>query len=350
MLTIAAFIVVLSLLVFAHEFGHFIMAKRAGVKVLEFGFGYPPRLFKIATIDGTEYTVNALPIGGFVKMEGEEDPSSPGSLASKSRGTRASVLVAGSAMNFLLAIVIYIAIFVVGVTVDVGQVEIVDIAPGSPASRVDMKVGDVVLAVNDKEIRHTVDLQTEVFRTVGQEVKVELQRGKNTVWVDVVPRENPPEGEGALGIVIDLRVTGTETLQYPIWEAVPAGIVRVFEVMGLMLFAVVATIRGLIAPQIAGPIGIAQMTGEVAKAGPIPLADFTAILSLNLAILNLLPLPALDGGRLAFVVLEALRGGKRIDPRKEGLVHFVGMAILLAMMVVVSYFDLLRIFRGEPIL
>jgi regulator of sigma E protease len=350
MLTIVAFVVVLSLLVFAHELGHFIMAKRAGVKILEFGFGYPPRLFKIATIDGTEYTINALPIGGFVRMEGEEDPSSPGSLASKSRWTRASVLVAGSTMNFLLAIIIYITIFVVGVTTEVGQVEIVDIALGSPASQLGMEVGDVVLAVNDKEIRHTADLQREVLQTAGQEVTVKLKRGQNTVWMDVVPRENPPEGEGALGIVIDLQVTGTETLRYPIWEAIPAGIVRVFEILGLMIFAIVAMVRGLIAPQIAGPIGIAQMTGEVAKAGPIPLADFTAILSLNLAIIQLLPLPALDGGRLVFVILEALRRGKRIDPRKEGLVHFVGMAILLGALVVVSYFDLLRIFQGESIL
>lgn len=350
MLTVVAFVVVLSLLVFAHELGHFIMAKRAGVKVLEFGFGYPPRLLKIATIDDTEYTINALPIGGFVRMEGEENPSSPGSLASKSRWTRASVLMAGSAMNFLLAIIIYIAIFVVGVTVDVGQVEIVDIAPGSPASRVDMRLGDVVLALDETEIRHTADLQQEVLRTAGQEVTVKLQRGQNIVWVDVVPREAPPEGEGALGIVIEMQVTGTETLQYPIWEAIPAGIVRTFEILGLLFIAVAATIRGIIAPQVTGPIGIAQMTGEVAKAGPIPLADFTAILSLNLAIIQLLPLPALDGGRLVFVILEALRGGKRIDPRKEGLVHFVGMAILLAMMVVVSYFDLLRVFRGEPIL
>ncbi len=353
--TIFWFAVVLGLLVFVHELGHFILAKLWGITVEEFGFGYPPRLFKIAEINGTEYTINLLPLGGFVRLAGEEDPSVPGSFASKSRLARATTLVAGSAMNALLGIAIYTMIFTIGAPVpapDRPGVGIYEVEPGSPADQAGLRVGDTILQVDDLKLGPGAvnQLKAYVDAHAGQPVRLIVERnGKVLDPIVLVPRVHVRENQGAMGVRIgEALARKSYPLGTSLWLAVREAIrvvILTFGVLGDVL-------RGLVplGSAVAGPVGIAQATGEVARFGPIWLMNFTALLSVNLALINLMPFPALDGGRLVFVILEALRGGRRIDPRKERLVHIIGMAVLLSLMLFVSYFDLVRIFSGGSFL
>lgn len=352
--TIVSFIVVLGLLVFVHELGHFVVAKWGKIKVEEFGFGYPPRLFTFMRRGGTDYTINLLPVGGFVRMLGEEDPTHPGSFASKSRLVRAAVLLAGSGMNILLAVVLFSAIGMIGVPAGdpTGYVEVAGVSPGSPAAEAGLRTGDLIVYVGNQRVTNIGQLQGIVTNFLDRQVTVTVQRNGTEIDYKITPRGTPPEGQGPMGVEITDQL---ETVRYNPIQAVSLGVQQTVR----LFFTIIASFAELFgqlfergsAPQVAGPIGIAQVTGEVARTGEISnLLAFAALLSINLAILNLLPFPALDGGRLLFVVLEGLRGGRRIDPQKEGLIHLVGMVILLTLMVFISYFDLLRVFSGESLL
>lgn len=340
-----SFVIVFSLLVFVHEFGHFITAKLAGVRVEEFGFGYPPRLLDLGTWQGTRITLNALPVGGFVRMN-EDDPTAEGSLARKSRAVRAIVLAAGALMNLLLAIVLYSSSFMLGalVPVEAPGAGIYYVAPQSPAEAADLQPGDTIVEIDGEKIQDVNKAVEIISENAGQPVTLLIRReGEVLSPVTVTPRQDPPPNEGALGVALDLPL-GRE--RYPVWEAVPKGFAAVYNTIRAVFYTIRAAIRqDLSVPlQVTGPIGIYQETVEVAKTGLERLIEFTAFLSLNLFLMNLLPLPALDGGRLLFVVLEWLRGGKKVPPEKEALVHAVGMAVLLASMLVITYFDYQRYF------
>lgn len=348
--TIVSFLVILGLLVFVHELGHFLVAKWAGVRVLEFGFGYPPRLVKLFEHKGTEYTLNLLPVGGFVRMLGEEDPSHPESLAAQPPLVRAAVLFAGPLMNIWLAVLLFALSAVIGVPAGepTGRVEVVRVAPGSPAAEAGIQPGDIVLYVAGQRVTSTQHLQSIVTRFLGREITVTVERDGQVFDTRLTPRPNPPAGQGWLGIeIVDQRAV----VRYSPPQAIVLGFKETWRGVELIATGVRQVIRGTARADLAGPVGIAQVTGELANQGDIiTLIRFAAFLSINLALLNLLPFPALDGGRLVFVVLEILRGGKRIDPEKEGLVHLIGMIVLLSLMVFVTYFDVLRVFSGESIL
>lgn len=347
-MSILAFAGVLILLVIAHELGHFITAKLSGVVVQEFGLGFPPRLFAIKW-RGTEYSLNALPIGGFVKMLGEEDPSEPGSLASKSIPIRLVVLAAGATMNALLPIVLFSISFMVPQQVAVGQVEVQKVQPGSPAELAGVQPGDRILEINDRRIQNSRDLAYNIQLNLGSPTTLLVETQGQRHPVRLVPRWNPPEGEGATGMLIDMANPQVVLQAYPFWEAVPLGVRTSFDTFTLAKNEITGWfVRGQ-APRIAGPIGIAQMTGEVVRFGWVPLLEFTALISMNFAVINILPLPALDGGRIFFVLIEAVRRGKRIPPEREGFVHLVGFVLLLALMAIISYFDIMRIIRGEDL-
>ncbi len=348
--TVVSFLVILGVLVFVHELGHFLVAKWAGVRVLEFGIGYPPRLVKLFEHKGTEYTINLLPIGGFVRMLGEEDPSHPESLAAQPPLVRAAVLLAGPLMNLWLAVLLFAVMAVVGVPSGepTGRVKIVGVAPASPAAEAGIQPGDVIVYLANQRIVSTRQLQGVVAKYLGREVSVTIERDGQRIETQIRPRLNPPPGQGWLGVeIIDERAV----VRYSPPAAVIEGLKRTGMVVVAIVTGVAQILRGTMRADVAGPLGIAQVTGELARQGDIlTLVNFAGFLSVNLAILNLLPFPALDGGRLIFVLLEILRGGKRIDPQKEGLVHLIGMIVLLSLMLFITYFDVLRIFSGESII
>lgn len=347
--TIIVFILILGLLIFVHELGHYITARLAGVKVVEFGIGYPPRIFAIKRGE-TEYSLNILPLGGFCKLLGEEDPGEPRSLASKRPITRIIVLGAGSVMNALLPIVLLTIAFMIPRQVVVGDVVIQEIAPGSPAAENGVEVGDIVLTVNGQSIRNIGDLIYDTHLSLGQETTLELETTTgDTRVVTMVPRLDPPEGEGAMGIALTMENTYEISESYPFWEAVPKSFSTLGETFELLRNEVRSWFAKGTAPQVGGPVAIFQLTGEASEAGPSYLLQFAAFLSLNLAIINLFPLPALDGGRIVFVILEIIRRGKRVSPRTEGLVHLIGFALLISFMIGITYVDIARVIRGESL-
>jgi regulator of sigma E protease len=349
-ITIVSFIGILILLVFAHEFGHFITAKLARVKVEEFGIGFPPRIISFKRGE-TTYSLNAIPLGGFTKMLGEEDPTLPGSLASKSIPIRFLVLSAGSLMNILLPILLLSISFMIPHDMVLEKVQVKEVASGSPAQIAGIEPGDTILAINDHTIRNRGDVGYFIQLNLGSEINIRLQRGElGQQEVSLKPRWNPPKGQGATGIAI-IGVDSTIIREsYPIWKAVPSSIIHCWQILVLFRNEVVGWFISETPPQLTGPIGIAELTGEMAKAGLSPLLEFAALISINLAIINLLPFPGLDGGRLIFVTLEWVRRGKRISPKREGLVHLIGFVLLLLLIMVISYYDIANIIQGESVL
>ncbi|MEX0762736.1 MAG: site-2 protease family protein [Dehalococcoidia bacterium] len=557
---VITFLLVLGPLVILHELGHLLVARKFGVKVLEFGFGFPPRAGgfwtgrtevylapdtrydlpggkpalaaggetdlpapgraalapgQVVTIrsvqaeDGTQHAVsvrrhdreddqeashggslvvgkireidgdrvviadmlwsfNWLPIGGFVRMVGEEDPNAKGSLASKSRFARISVMGAGAAVNVIIPFIIFPAILMIPQDVQVGDVVISAVMPGSPADEAGIEQGDRILRVDGRDIENVGDLQESITLRLGAASTWEIERGVadpfpqpggpayqytgDTETVTVTPRWRPPrrevveevadpatqislsdarvhdagvglndrlrvvenvsdtlteisladarsidpsfeagdvlrvvpvrgEGqdeisleaarqynqalglytflqEGAVGVRIGTQNIETVSRALPPWEAIPTGIRSTVDVILLTRNAFTGAIIGSQNPQFegpatVGPVGIGQLTGEVATTdAPLAakittLASLAAVLSFSLAILNILPIPALDGGRILFVVIEIVRGGKRISPEREGLVHLVGFVILLSLVALISVQDIMRIFRGD---
>ena len=357
LLTLIVFLAVLSLLVFVHEFGHFLAAKKFGIRVEEFGFGLPPRALSIKR-GKTIYSINWLPIGGFVKLYGEDETEDRRqktedrneAFFAKSKRARALVLVAGVVANFLLAIVVISYIFTQGVLVPTDKVFVKEIAPGSPAAMVGLKSGDVVAKIDGKIVKTPQELTSYTKQHLGEEVVLEIERCENRVTchlspITLTPRKEYPKDQGPMGIAI----SNLEERKYPWWKAPFLGTLEAFRLSGLMFLAVGDILVKLvtfqpITTEVAGPLGIVQVTGEAVKFGVMAVLQLIGLLSLNLAVVNILPFPALDGGRLLFVGIEAATG-KKIKPRWERWTHQVGMAILLALIILVTINDLLRILR-----
>jgi len=519
MLTVIVFILILSLLIFVHELGHFITAKKAGIVVEEFGIGYPPRAVKVwqdeakTTLDGqamiigrqtkvprdlqagnkvivetqlradgrmdvtkieavkqgeeddssvepegavtidalekpTEYSLNWIPFGGYVKMLGEEDPSAPGSFASKSKKARFTVLAAGATMNLITAVILFTIMFMTGQPEPIGPTYVIDVNPNSPADKADIQPNDIIAKADDLAIESARDLVDYIQTRKGENVTLTLLRGDTEHLVDLIPRVDPPPGEGSMGVGIhtqytQLHVAGVEpgspaeaaglqagdiilsadgvmletpgmvfqylqtkdgqpiTLsvlrdeavhetviephplpgeipsqeelamaglseqaipalgltvkpellgqritQLPFGEALMMGVNATASIVFQTMTIPVAVIRKIIPAEQArpvGPVGIYQITNSAVEVSReenriYPILFLTAILSTALAVTNLLPLPALDGGRILFIIVEAIRG-RRISPEKEGAIHFIGLALLLMLMVVISFYD-----------
>jgi len=349
LLSLVAFVVVFGLVVLVHEVGHFLMARRAGIRVLEFGIGYPPRLKVLGVRDGVEYTLNALPFGGFVRMLGEQDASEEGSFASKSAGARISTLLAGPAMNLVLAIVIFCGLLMfVGRSVPTGQVLVQSVAPDSPAMQAGLRSGDVIVSIAGHEVTGAIALAQYTQASLGQEIEVAFLRDGERQSVRLTPRVNPPQGQGAMGIVMGDIV---RQVRYPIWKAIPLGFAEAWNTVRLVVLSLISVLRGVVPVQdMAGPIGIAQASGEVARLGLLQLLEFIAGISVNLAVVNLLPLPILDGGHAVLILVEKLRGGKRLEPQRQVLAQMMSLVLILGLLVLFSYFDVIRILSGQRIL
>jgi len=349
-ITVIAFLGILAVLILAHELGHFVTAKFSRVKVEEFGLGFPPRLLSIKRGE-TRYSLNAIPLGGFVKMAGEEDPNVPGSLASKGIGTRLLILSAGSLMNALLPLFLLSIAFMVPHDTLTGQVVVEEVAPGSPAASAGVKSGDIVLGINEKPVQNINDLQRNIYLNLGKEITLLIKHSDSTTEdIRVIPRWTPPEKEGAIGVAVRLLNPTVVSQHYPFWEAIPMGAGGCIEAFVIFKNGILSMIIGTTPVAVAGPVGIAHITAEVAKAGISPLLEFAAFLSLNLALINIFPLPALDGGRIVFVLLEWVRRGKRISPKIENAVHLIGFAMLMAAILIITYQDIIRIISGESLI
>ena len=349
-ITILIFLAVLAVIILAHELGHFIAAKAFRVKVEEFGLFFPPRLLKIKRGE-TLYSLNAIPLGGFTKMAGEEDPKEPRSLASKSVGVRIIVLSAGSIMNALLPLLLFSIAFMVPHDVTIGEVVVEEVALDSPAEAAGIETGDILLSMNDEPVQNIGDVHRYTHLNLGEEVNIMVKHtDATTEEVYLTPRWKPPEGEGSMGVVVSTLNPTVVSQHYPFWEAIPMGFGECYETFVIFKNEIIRVFIGASSFQVTGPVGIAQITGEVAKAGVSPVLEFAGFISINLAIINLFPLPALDGGRIVFVLIEWIRRGKRISPKTEGLVHLIGFALLIAAMVAVAYQDIARIIGGESLI
>jgi len=349
LIMIASLLIILSLLVFVHELGHFVVAKRSGIRVEEFGWGYPPRLVKLWEHDGTAYTLNAIPFGGFVRMPGEDDPSVSGGFASAPKRIRLGVLFAGPFMNFVLAAIFFAFSFMIGLPYPEAEtVTIAGVSPNSPAATAGLEKGDVVLKMDGQPVSLLTDFIDRTQSSKGQEISLTVQRGDQVLTFSLVPRVNPPAGEGSMGVAINGTPTQWGVRHLPLGQAALRGVEQTTEVVFLTISAPVLLLRGSISPEAArpvGPVGIARMTGDAANQAVnqgwwFPIIQLTAFISAALGITNLLPIPALDGGRILFVIVEAIRG-KRIDPQKEGAIHLIGMAVILALMFLVTIQDII---------
>lgn len=350
-LTVITFLIVLSVLVLVHELGHFLVAKRAGIKVEEFGFGLPPRIFG-KKIGETVYSLNWLPFGGFVKLYGEELENGKGVKAfwAKSKIARTAVIVAGVLANFLLAIVVFSLVYSFsGIPTKTNKIIIAGVLANSPAEKIGLKEGDVVLAVDDEKLTALDRFLKLIDQKKGQPVKLLVVREKdnNQLIFRMTPRENPPQGEGPLGVA----VSDTEIKKYPFWQMPVRGTIEGFKeafgwtmvvVTGLGKMLVNLFVHGTVPKDVAGPVGIFQITGVVAKSGILNVLQFIGVLSVNLAVINFLPFPALDGGRLVFIAYEAITR-RRPKPSLERWVNAAGMVTLLFLILLVTINDIARL-------
>ena len=411
-----AAIPVFGLCVLIHELGHFLTAKWAGIRVEEFGLGLPPRLvgfrkresggwevvwfggprnvedaygdeqaspFEEATgevaeglareVPGTRiigpngvaplnpekhhtiYSINLLPIGGFVRMPGEngdvndaEGHYDSGSFAAKSAGKRIIVLAAGVTMNVILAMVLFM--FAYGMGEPTYPPLVGTVVPGSPAEAAGLRVDDTFVSVNGQKVQQFSDVvaitntlisQHKDANTVPVPVVIRHHGQTGTVEITVYARVHPPQGQGPMGIGEKVVLVSS-----PFWQAPFKGIKETYTVTSQFISTIGQMIAGTIKPQISGPVGIVKVTGEVAQSvttlGWWPILSLTAILNINLAIVNILPFPALDGGRIFLIFIELLRGGKRLKPELEGMINLAGMAILLTLMLVITISDVMN--------
>lgn len=355
-------ILALSFLILVHELGHLLAAKRFGVKVEEFGLGYPPRLLVVARLGGTLYSINAIPFGGFVRLAGEDDPSIPHGFAAQSKRVRTAVLLAGSAMNLLFALLLFSSSFALGTpeVVKYDHVLVMEVAPNSPADRAGVQEGDIIFQVDEQETRTPEELKAYVDGRLGQEVVLHIKREEEVLLLRLTPRPNPPPNEGAMGVRIAQAVAETRIKRYPLPLAFWLGSLETTRVVLTTLLIPVILLRGLMPLEMARPIGPASLVRLAEDAARqvvttgwwFPILQIMGFFNAALAVTNLFPLPAVDGGRLMFIAIEAIRG-KRVDPKKEGLVHFIGMAVLLFLMVLITFYDLIspvRLIKWEHLL
>ncbi len=298
-----------------------------------------------------QYTVNWTPLGGFVRLAGESNPKVPRSLASKGVLTRTVVLAAGSAMNAMLPVVIMAAMFMTPQETSVGDVVVKEVLPASPAAAAGIRAGDVVREAGGRTVETQGDLIRAVSLNLGSEMEWVVQRNAAQQVFRVTPRYNPPEGQGATGVRLSLENAQVVTRSDPPWVAIPKGVTGTWDLLVLLKQEIFSWVVGGRSPEFSGPIGIAQVTGEVTREGGLSGWLVLAVLfSVNLAILNILPIPMLDGGRLLFVVIEWVRRGKRIPPEKEGLVHLVGFVVLILFVLLISAKDIERLIQGRTFL
>ena len=434
LIAVGSLVPLLLILVVIHEFGHYATARAMGVKVLEFGVGFPPRAFGVYTgntpvlVDGATryvglsgpedlgrgqkikvssiendqgnlvarvielskkvakgeepdeerpgeedllkhegkirsvsdgsmvladmlYSVNWVPIGGFVRLAGEANPNVPRSLAGKGTGTRFLVLVAGPLMNAILPLLIFTVLLMIPQDVAVGRLVIQEVGENTAAFEAQVQAEDVVLQANGKEIENRLEFTREINLNGGSQMSMLVERDGQELLLHLRPRFDTESARWLVGVFPRLDDVTIVKRSQPIWEAVPNSFVNTWEMLVLVKQVLGGAIGEGSSPEFSGPIGIAQITGEITREnGWLGWLGVGILLSINLAILNVLPIPMLDGGRIFFVVLEWARRGKKIPAHREGMVHLIGFALLMGGIVLVSVNDIGRLIDGRSFL
>lgn len=376
MITIIVFVLVLSLLVFVHELGHFVVSRRLGVKVEEFGMGFPPRAIGAykdengkwvyvrgnkdpKNIPGTLYSFNWVPLGGFCKIKGEDGAgeNDPDSFANKKVWKRTSIVSAGVIMNFILAAVLLSVGFMIGLpqvldgsggktlTVKNPQIQVSSVLENSSADKAGIEVGDIIESVNGNIFVESDLLSDFIAGKDGESVSVTITRGDEVISKTLVPSKI----DGYDKVMMGVSLMETGLVYYPWYKAIYMGFYTAAILTKIIVVTFYGVIRDLIVgvsveTDIAGPVGIAVLTGQVTKMGFVYLLQFTALLSLNLAIINFLPFPALDGGRIIFFIIEKIRG-RAISSKIENTIHNTGFALLMVLVIFVTFHDVSK-FKG----
>jgi len=365
-MNILIFLIILLVLVLSHEFGHFIVAKKSGIRVDEFSFGFKPKLFGIKK-GGTEYNFNAIPFGGYVKIYGENPdeeningPDKNRSFVNKPRYIQALVLVAGVVMNLLVAWLLLSVGYMSGLPTSVSSapqdanikdkaLTVISILPDSPAEKAGMEVGDKILSIKSNEdvLENpilTEDVSNFIKNKTGEDLEISYKRGNDINELTVTPSLGIISNQAAIGISMD--VVGK--LHLPIHKAIWEGSKLTWNVtkettIGFFNLIKEAILGKADMNSITGPIGIVGVVGDAREFGFVYLLSFTALISINLAVINLVPFPALDGGRLLFLLIEKIKGS-RIKPSIANWVNTIGFGILMLLMVIVTFHDLIKLF------
>ena len=347
-------IVVLGILIFVHELGHFLVAKFCGVRVLVFSLGFGPRLFGFRKGE-TEYLLSAVPLGGYVRMLGEgkgddgvglTDEEKPFSYEYKSPWQRLAIIIAGPAANILFAALLFSLVYLFGVP-SLSSV-IGEVNHEMPAYAAGFQAGDKIVLIDDRAISDWEQLSAAIRASGGRELVISYERGNTLLETRVVPNRVESKnifGENVVTYVIGITASGeTEIKHYQPGEALVQGLSETWKVAYLTVVGLVKMIERVIpAKELGGPIMIAQMAGQHAKAGVLSLLYFMGIISVNLGVLNLLPIPVLDGGHLLFITMEILLG-RPVSMRKIEIAQQIGLCLLISLMIFVFYNDLTRIF------
>ena len=346
MLTIIAFIFVFSILIFFHEFGHFIAAKAAGVRVYKFAFGFGPRILGF-TIKQTEYQICLIPLGGYVKMAGEmgqgdvketsEEVPEEQRFDKKSVGIRALIVTLGPFMNIATAVLIFSLIFFTnGIPIVTNYISTV--IESGPAEQAGILSGDKIIAINSVKMEDPNNIANIINKSSGEKLQITLDREGEILEIFVIPKYDDSYKKGLIGITFEISVE-----KINIFSAFSKGIITTGNIIKLIFTNIIEMITGKIPLEIAGPLGIAQMTGEAAKLGFLNLLYFTAILSIFIGLFNLLPIPILDGGHLLILAIEKLRG-KPLEPEKINFMYLIGISLMIIIFIIATYKDILRVF------
>jgi regulator of sigma E protease len=338
---------VIGLLIFFHELGHFLAARAVGVPVEEFGFGYPPRLLKIGEWQGTEITLNWIPFGGFVRPKGEADETVEGGMAAAPAWKRLVIALSGPVMNFIIGIIVLVVVYTAMGTPASNEALITQIAPDSPAIQVGLEPGDIILSVEGESIEDIEYLISKINANVGREISLTVERDDETRTVEITPRVNPPQGEGAIGVGLSNPLKPT-----PFFQSIGEAFSTTGYIIRETLLLPVRLISGSVDPGVARPVGYKgifdiysqavemDQESDVYTAEPLPIFTLSIIanISIALGITNLLPIPALDGGRILFTLPELIIG-KKIPQKFENAVNTVSFLLLILLMVFITILD-----------
>ncbi len=334
-MTIIAALLLFGVIVLVHEFGHFIFAKKNGVTVHEFAIGMGPKIFGKEK-NGTEYSIRLLPIGGYISMEGEDEESNKvGSFGTKTILQRASVIFAGPLFNLVLAVLFLIPVFIY---IGSPTTTIEQVVPNGPAYEANLEVGDTIKTIDGQEINSWNQFTDKISKSNGKGLNLVVQRENSSVDVTVTP-EKGEDGAYKIGVISerDKNILGA------IKESFVTTGDMIVQMITFLKQMITGTVPGGVTNSVAGPVGVIGIVADAAKTGIINLLYLGAVISLNLGIINLVPFPALDGGRLLLLFIEWVRGGKKISQDKEAMINTVGFCALMAFIVFVTYNDVTKL-------